>query len=296
MEKVQSSPSSEAFGFETSNTPEKAEYVPAQRIKGGANRPATLPRTFRPIVFAVGLMLTLPSLPAAADVADFRPYAASLIDQLVIGTENLHAAVDAGDLDAAKAAWIVARTGWEAGETFLGEFFPQHDEAIDLWPDAKAGFHGVEPILFTTGELAPAKPLVDKLRDDVNDLQTAFGKTEITRQGLLNGLAGLTFEVGSEKADGGESPFSDTSLRDMKNNMRGIEATYTLAFAEDLRKADAAAHKQVMQEMIAMEKLLDVSAIAALDQAALLESSERLAILIGNAAAPLGLEKPELGD
>ena len=232
---------------------------------------------------------------ARAEVDGFRAYADQLVDRLVVGTEQLGAAVEAGDLDAAKRSWIAARFGWERGETFFGEFFPDHDEAIDFWPDAERGFHAIEPLLFVAGDVETAAPLMRDLTAAVDDLAEVYGATPLTRQGLFDGTAGLVFEIGSEKAEGGESPYSDTSLTDMQNNMVGIEAAYALAFARDLEAADPAKHQEVTALLIALTEALDVTGMADLDQPTLLRLSEELAIALQDAAGPLGLETPKLG-
>ena len=76
------------------------------------------------IAAALGCV-TSAALAGEVDPGAFQPYAGGLIDRLAIGTERLAAEVDAGDLEGAKEAWIAARVGWERGETFLGEYFPE---------------------------------------------------------------------------------------------------------------------------------------------------------------------------
>ena len=65
------------------------------------------------------------------------------------GAKELQAAVKAGDVKAAQAAWIKSRKGWEAAEPITGEFFAKLDEATDAWPDAKQGYHAIEAALFS---------------------------------------------------------------------------------------------------------------------------------------------------
>jgi len=236
------------------------------------------------------------SHPAAAEEpAAFRAFADQLVERLVIGTGELAAAVDAGDLERARHHWVAARYGWERGETFYGEYFPDHDAAIDFWPDAEAGFHAVEPLLFEAGDVAAAAGLTAALLADVEDLAGVYESTALDAQGLLNGTAGLVFEIGSAKADGGESPFSGTSLTDMRNNMVGVETTYALVFAGPLAAADPALHRSITGQLIALTAALDVPDIKDLDQPEVMRLSETLAISLADAAAPLGLDAPELG-
>jgi iron uptake system EfeUOB component EfeO/EfeM len=246
-------------------------------------------------MLTAALLAPTASMAAATTQEPMHAYGAALIERLALGTERLSAAVTAGDLDAAKVAWIQARVGWERGETFLGELFPDYDERIDFWPDAERGFHAVEPILFSRGEVADAKELTDALVVSVDGLKQAFAETELSRQGLLNGTAGLVFEIGSEKAAGGESPFSETSLRDMQNNLIGVETTYALAFADDLRSADPKLHQRIRAQLLDLAEALDVDSLSRLDTARLAALSESLALSLSEAAGPLGLEPPQLG-
>lgn len=226
----------------------------------------------------------------------FRPYAAGLIDRLVIGTETLAAKVSAGDLSGARRAWIAARRGWERGETFLAEYFPASDEAIDTWPDADSGFHAIEPILFEVGDAGKAGELADKLVADVKELQMNFAESKLDAQGLMNGMAGIAFEIGDAKVDGGESPFAGTSLLDMQDNMLGIEALYALSFADTVKDRDAELHARIMRRMISLASALNVASIEQLDRSQVMALSEQLAGDFQDAATRLGLKSPQLGD
>lgn len=235
------------------------------------------------------------ALAAAVDPKAFEPYAGALIDRLAVGTERLAAKVEAGDLEGAREAWIAARVGWERGETFLAEYFPEADEAIDSWPDAEAGFHALEPLLFEAGDVEAAKPLAANLQREVETLQKAFREQTFDAQGLLDGLAGIAFEIGDAKATGGESPFAGTSLVDMRDNLAGIEALYALSFAPAVEAEDPALHRRIVTHLVELGGALAVPAIDALDQRRVMALSEQLAADFQDAAGVLGLEQPSLG-
>jgi iron uptake system EfeUOB component EfeO/EfeM len=249
----------------------------------------------RALIIAAALgSVTSAALAAEVDPRAFEPYAGGLIDRLSIGTERLAAEVDAGDLAGAKEAWIAARVGWERGETFLGEYFPESDEAIDSWPDADAGFHALEPLLFEAGDLQSAKPLAAALLTEVGTLQKRVGEQTFDAQGLINGLAGIAFEIGDAKASGGESPFAGTSLRDMQDNLAGIEALYALSFARAVEAQDPALHRRIVARLVDLGAALAVPSIDALDQRRVMALSEQLAGDFQDAAGVLGLEQPSL--
>jgi hypothetical protein len=67
----------------------------------------------------------------AKGAKDYKPFAVERIQIALASAKDLQAAVKAGDVKAAQAAWIKSRKGWEAAEPITGEFFPKLDEAID---------------------------------------------------------------------------------------------------------------------------------------------------------------------
>jgi iron uptake system EfeUOB component EfeO/EfeM len=250
----------------------------------------------RALIIAAALgCVTSAALAAQVDPGAFQPYAGGLIDRLAIGTERLAAEVDAGDLAGAKEAWIAARVGWERGETFLGEYFPEADEAIDSWPEADAGFHALEPLLFEAGDLERARPLATALLGEVGTLQKQVSEHAFDGQGLINGLAGIAFEIGDAKASGGESPFAGTSLSDMQDNLAGIEALYALSFARAVAELEPALHRRIVERLVDLGAALAVPSIDALDQSRVMALSEQLAGDFQDAAQILGLEPPALG-
>lgn len=242
----------------------------------------------------VATALSLPTT-AMAGADAFAPYAEALADRLVIGTAALEQAVGSGDLDAAQAAWLAARPAWESGETFYGEFFPSFDEAMDTWPDAESGFHAIERVMFEENTLDGAADMARALVDNATGLREMIAETEMTDQGLLNGLAGITFEVGADKVDGGESPYSDSSLSDMRNNVDGIEVTYAFAFSPVVSEDAPELHGRIMAHVAALEAALAVDSLAEMDAAEVTRLSEELALLFADAAKPLGLDAPKIG-
>jgi iron uptake system EfeUOB component EfeO/EfeM len=228
----------------------------------------------------------------------FKPFVAEEIGKTLKGAEALQKAVDAGDAKAAQKAWIDARVGWESIEVVTGEFFPDLDEAIDTWPDAQKGFHAIEAALFA-GNVKDIKPAVDELVANVqafdkkvNDPAYAF-----TPQGILNGTAGLAYEVGENKSKGGESPYSGNSLADMRYNVHGIHVAYDVVFEQPLRAKDNALGQKADDEIHALEAMLKKAKdLKSVDVALLRKTSENLAVDLQEAAGKLGLEKPKLGE
>ena len=136
----------------------------------------------------------------------------------------------ANDLAGARREWLAARVGWGRSEVFTSGFVPELDREIDAWPDASHGFHGIEATLFGASG-ADASKEADTLIAHLAELQAQIGRIELAPQRLLNGIARLAFELGGNKADGGESRLSGTSLNDMQSKAEGIALAYRVIFA-----------------------------------------------------------------
>jgi iron uptake system component EfeO len=239
---------------------------------------------------------------AAADAlskgaADYKPFAVEHIGIALAGAKELQAAVKAGDVKAAQNAWIKSRKGWEAAEPITGEFFGKLDEAIDAWPDAKQGYHAVEAALFA-GKLDDLAAPVDKLVADLAefDKQLSAPSFKFAPQGLLNGATKLAYEIGENKSKGGESPYAGTSLTDMYENVEGVEAVYKLVFHNALQARDAKLAARIIDKIEDIEKLVKVKDLKSVDQPALKETGEELAVLLQTSAAKLKLKKPAVGE
>lgn len=232
----------------------------------------------------------------AEGAKNYKPFAVEHIGKALAGAKELQAAVKAGDVKKAQAAWIKSRKGWEAVEPITGEFFGELDGAIDAWPDARHGYHAVEAPLFA-GKLAEIAQPVDGLVANLTKFKHELGADgfAFTSQGLLNGATKLAYEVGENKSKGGESPYAGTSLVDMHENVEGIEAVYKLVFEGPLKAKDAKLAEQIDEKIESVEDLVKVKGLKQLNAPALNKTAEELAVLLQSAAPKLGLKSPDLG-
>jgi iron uptake system EfeUOB component EfeO/EfeM len=231
--------------------------------------------------------------PFSAAIERYRPYMISDIDHALAGSRDMRDRIAAHDIPGAQKAWIDARVGWERSEVFTSGFVPQLDDAIDAWPDAVAGFHGIEARLFGADPSNLGNE-TNALISDLAELDAQVRTMKLTAQGLLNGIARLAYEVGDSKVDGGESRFSGTSLNDMRNNADGIELAYGILFAAPLQASDAKLAGQVQSEIDRLKALLAVSDLKHIDPDKLREASETLIVSLQVAAPKLGLSGPAL--
>ena len=225
----------------------------------------------------------------------YRPLMITDIDQTFAGAHKLGERVAANDLLGAQQAWVSARVGWERAEVFTAGFVSELDELIDAWPNAQTGFHSIEAKLFAAKSLDIGDQVKD-LNYHLADLDVKIHYTPLNAQGLLNGTARLAYEVGENKADGGESRFSGTSIDDMRNNVAGIAAAYQTVFAGPLEASDAALASHTQATIDRMSTLLQAKDLKSLDSDQLRAASEELVIALQSAAPKIGLIAPTLED
>jgi iron uptake system component EfeO len=246
-------------------------------------------------------LMTAPGRAAAQALAkgaeNYKPFAVERVGMALAGAKELQAAVKAGEIKKAQAAWIRSRSGWEAAEPITGEFFPKLDEAIDAWPDAKHGYHAIEAALFA-GKLEEIAAPVDELVGNLAEFQKQMSAPsfKFAPQGLLDGATKLAYEIGENKSKGGESPYAGTSINDINENNEGIEAVYKLAFHETLKKSDPKLAKQIVDKIEDVEGFVKGKDLKSVDAAGLTKAGEELAVLLQSAGPKIGLKKPKLGE
>lgn len=228
----------------------------------------------------------------------YKPFIVEQIGKAIAGATDMQAAVKAGDLSKAQAAWVASRRGWEAMEPVTGTYFDEFDKAIDPWPDAKTGYHAIEVVLFsakkTDGLDQPVADLLAtmaKLQKRVSDKTFGFAP-----QKLLEGTANLAYEVGEEKSGGGESPYAATSIVDMQENVAGIAVAWKVVFADTLKKKDARLAAIIDERISNLGKLVKVPDIKSMDAKKVHVAGEELAALMLQAAPTLGLQSFKVGD
>jgi iron uptake system component EfeO len=233
--------------------------------------------------------------PLEEAVEQYRQDVIKDIHQALAGARDMRDRIAAGDIAGAQRAWINSRVGWERSEVFTGSFVPALDEAIDAWPDAVAGYHGIEAKLFGSGR-SDIRDEPDMLIKHLVDLDVQLRTMKLTPQGLLNGIVRLAYEVGDSKIDGGESRYSGTSLNDMRNNVDGIEFTWRILFASRLQAADPKSAALVRAEIDQLKTVLDTPDLKSVDPDSLRKASEALIVDVQTSAPELGLGKPTLED
>ncbi|QWT23700.1 EfeM/EfeO family lipoprotein [Subtercola sp. PAMC28395] len=151
---------------------------------------------------------------------------------LVAAVATFDAAIQAGDVAAAKKAYAAARPFYERIEPVAESFAdldPQIDARVaDVAPGtAWTGFHPIEKDLFDTGAIADTtKALSTKLVADIAQLQTLTTGLSYKPEELANGASSLLEEVQSSKITGEEEAYSHIDLVDFAANIEGSEQAF----------------------------------------------------------------------
>jgi iron uptake system EfeUOB component EfeO/EfeM len=287
--------------------PRKARWRSLERkmkLMRSGNRPATaslpsaspgLAAFFAVTTLCTGLVAAPPVRAAPLDegIAQYRSRLIADVDRTLAGVQTLRAAAAAGDLAAARQAWIDARAGWERSEVFTTGFVPELDREIDAWPNGAAGFHAVEARLFGAGR-TDVENEVGGLLKSLGELSRTVRDIALTPQGLLDGAVRLAYEVGESKVDGGESRVSGSSLDDMRNNADGIDAAWRILFAPAVEAQDHSLGADIQHGIDAVKAIVAGPDLRRIDPDALRAATEELVLKLQNAAPLLGLQKPAL--
>jgi len=205
---------------------------------------------------------------------DYAAYIVNQIGQLNDGVKALDAAVQSGNVDAAKAAYAKARLFWERSESTVEGFvlpgFAVGDNAgsldylIDMREstpvDAKVGwkgFHAIERDLWQGGAITPGtKAFSTELVSNVGKLNTIVATLQYKPEDLANGASDLIEEVQNTKITGEEEAFSHIDLVDFSGNVEGAQQAYA-SLRPGLEKIDANLVNQIDQQFKTVLATLD---------------------------------------
>lgn len=197
-----------------------------------------------------------PALVKAVD--GYADYVQTQTKDLVAKTQAFADAVDSGDIDAAKQAYVAARLPYERIEP-VAESFGDLDPRIDgrlgdngNAPDDFIGFHRIEQALWADDSLAGMRPIAAGLVADVGKLQKLVAEKAKSYEPneVTNGALELMNEVLTSKISGEEERYSHIDLVDFQANFEGSMKTVDLlrpvlskSAPDLLGKIDAAAKK-----------------------------------------------------
>jgi iron uptake system component EfeO len=232
-----------------------------------------------------------------------REQSAELVRQL----EPFVAAVEAGDLEAAKAAYAPSRPAWERIEP-VAELFSDLDTRMDAREEDFAGgvqdpefvgWHRLEKGLWADGTTDGLAPIAAGLRTDAADLQGRLAEMDIEPRVIARGAGELIEEVAQSKLTGEEDRYSEADLYSISANVDGSRQIVSI-LRPTLEALDAAYVQGVDDAFTAVDEVIgryangdgyqSFSAISDDDLKALQARMAKLSEVLAELPGRLGLE------
>lgn len=164
-------------------------------------------------------------------LAEYRVYLVTQGRRAVTGAEALRDAIAAGDLEAARAAWLAARAPYRRIEA-LAMRFSDLENAIDPGAaylagreqdPAFTGYHRLEYGLFAVGSLDGLAPLADRLVRDLQALSDRLGEARLDPQLMIALPASLAGQLAQGQIPAGENDYSGSDPADLRASLEGLE-------------------------------------------------------------------------
>ncbi|MBB2901658.1 iron uptake system component EfeO [Kineococcus radiotolerans] len=169
----------------------------------------------------------------AAATRGYQDYVRAQVADLFTATGAFAAAVEAGDVERAKALYGPARAPYERVEP-VAESFGDLDPLIDARvadvedPATWGGFHRIEQALWVDGTTAGMTPVARELVAHVAELDELVATTTYQPADLANGASALLDEVAASKVTGEEEAYSHLDLLDFAANVEGARRAFDL--------------------------------------------------------------------
>ena len=210
----------------------------------------------------------------AQGTKDYAAYVSGQIDSMNTAVGELNSAVQAGDVDRAKAAYARTRTYYERAESNVEGFvlpgFKPEDNAgnLDYLVDMRestpvdpavgwSGLHAVERDLWQKGAITDeTKKFSTDLVANAAKLKGVVSALEYRPEDLANGAADLIEEVQSGKITGEEEQYSHLDLLDFAANVEGAQQAYA-SLRPGLEQIDADLVKKLDQQFQSVQTTLD---------------------------------------
>ena len=173
------------------------------------------------------------------------------------------AAIEAGDLEAAKAAYAPSRPAWERIEP-VAELFSDLDTRMDAREEDFAGgvddpeflgWHRLEKGLWADGTTEGLAPIASGLAADAAELETRLKAMDIEPRVIARGAGELIEEVAQSKLTGEEDRYSQADLWSVSANVAGSKKIVEI-LRPTLQTLDAATSAASTRRFGAVDEVL----------------------------------------
>lgn len=170
-----------------------------------------------------------------AELDAYKLFASEQMDSFLIETEKFVNAFKAGNIEAAKSLYPLARMYFERSEPIaesFGDLDPRIDGRLaDIQEEGKGeeewtGYHKLEYALWVENTTEGYEAIADQLLADVKELYALVQTVEVNPELMITGAVDLLNEVSTSKITGEEEIYSHTDLYDFKANIEGAEKIF----------------------------------------------------------------------
>jgi iron uptake system component EfeO len=198
-------------------------------------------------------------------VLQYRTYVEGQTSKLLEGTRKFVAAIEQGNMAAAKLLFGPTRIHYEAIEP-VAESFVGLDSAIDARIDSPTvdgdyakwtGFHRIEMLMWAKHTLKGAPHFARLLLADVQELNQRTPTLPLSALQLVNGSVGLLNEIVNTKITGEEDRYSHTDLSDFQGNLTGARKAFEYVRPAMERIGESTLAVTIAQEFQSVQQLLD---------------------------------------
>jgi iron uptake system component EfeO len=194
-------------------------------------------------------------------VSGYAAYINQNVAQMVVATQSLCTAIDAGDLSQAQLLYPQARVYYERIEP-VAEVWGTLDTAIDgridnpvTNPADLQGFHRLEQLMWSDNTLTGASPVCATLVQNQRQLQNLVTTASYDPVTMASGATDLVNEAAAAKITGEEERYSNTDLIVFQANVDGAMEVFSL-LKPQLQKSGPAVVAQIQQRFGAVESAI----------------------------------------
>lgn len=163
-------------------------------------------------------------------LGEYKVYLIQQSSAAITAAETLRQAIEAGDLEAARAAWLAARAPYKRIEP-LAYRISDLENSIDPVADfleareqdpGFLGYHRLEYGLFAQQSLDGLAPVAERLVADLTELKARVTAFEIAPQLLVAMPGDMARQLAQGKITQGEDHYAGNDLDDLAANLDGI--------------------------------------------------------------------------
>ena len=240
-------------------------------------------------------------------LSEYKVFLAMQSNTMLKGADALQTAIEAGDLEAARVAYLQARAPYKRIEVIGGRFA---DLSAKIDPVATylekreddpafTGFHRIESGLWGANSTDGLVPFASQLTADLTTLKDRLKAAKLTPDMLLRNTSSFVNQQAEGQILSGDNAYSHLDLTDISAKLDGVEKTLNLLQplsekpAADETKTVMAALQDLRSTLAGLSAGETARSYTDIDDGArkaLAEKAKALSAAISKLAAAIGLE------